>query len=133
MFVRVVLLLAAISLVPAGDRDLPTGGRVRADRGVLVDDRGPFLAMGASLFWALWGERHDPDRLDRNLVWLAQREFNYVRMFAMVGSETWRDRAIDPGAADYWTIVDRLFAAAELRLGGKDHKQRVRIVRAEPR
>lgn len=30
-------------------------------------------------------------------------------------------------------IVDRLFAAAELRLGGKGDKQRVRIVRAESR
>jgi hypothetical protein len=83
---------------------------VRADRGVLVDDRGPFLAIGASLFWALWGERHDPDQLDRNLAWLAQHEFDYIRILAMVGSETWRDRAIDPAAPDYWAIVDRLFA-----------------------
>jgi len=30
-------------------------------------------------------------------------------------------------------IVDRLFAAAELRLGGKGDEQRVRIVRAESR
>ena len=30
-------------------------------------------------------------------------------------------------------IVDRLFAAAELRLGGKGDRQRVRIIRAEPR
>jgi type IV secretion system protein VirB9 len=30
-------------------------------------------------------------------------------------------------------IVDRLFATAELRLGGKSDRQSVRIIRAEPR
>ena len=102
----VCVCLASIGVLIEVDRP---AGRVRADRGVLVDDRGPFLAIGASLFWALWGERHDPDRLDRNLAWLAQREFDYVRIFAMVGSDTWRDRVIDPRAADYWAVVDRLF------------------------
>src|SRR5512145_794541 len=101
----VFVCLASVGLLIDGES--PTG-RVRADRGVLVDDRGPFLAIGASLFWALWGERHDPDRLDRNLAWLAQREFDYVRILAMVGSETWSDRVIDPGAKDYWAVVDRL-------------------------
>jgi len=125
--VVIFILLASAGLMAAGDPDatpMPDvpgqmaaagsegerAGRVRADRGVLVDDGGPFLALGASLFWALWGERHDPDRLDRNLKWLADRDFDYVRILGMVGSETWRDRAIDPDAPDYWPIVDRLFA-----------------------
>ena len=112
MLIRVVLVLLVVAAgwpaaVPAQhDR----AGRVRADRGVLVDDGGPFLALGASLFWALWGERHDADRLDRNLTWLAEADFDYVRIFGMVGSESWRDRAIEPDAPDYWSIVDRLFA-----------------------
>ena len=96
--------------VATEERQARRHGRVRADRGILVDDGGPFLALGASLFWALWGERHDPDRLDRNLQWLADRDFDYIRMLGMVGTESWRDRAIDPAAPDYWPIVDRLFA-----------------------
>jgi len=32
-----------------------------------------------------------------------------------------------------WMIVDRLFAAAELRLGDKTSEQRVRIVRTDGR
>ena len=105
-----VVLVLLIGSLPGTAGGLNPEGRVRADRGVLIDDGGPFLAMGASLFWALWGERHDPDRLDRNLAWLAERDFDYIRIFGMVGSETWRDRAIDPAAEDYWVIVDRLFA-----------------------
>lgn len=96
--------------VATEERQARRHGRVRADRGILVDDGGPFLALGASLFWALWGERHDPDRLDRNLQWLADHDFDYIRMLGMVGTESWRDRAIDPAAPDYWPIVDRLFA-----------------------
>jgi len=81
-------------------------GRVRAEGKAFADDGGPFLALGASLFWALWGEAHDAERLDRNLSWLADRDFDYVRILGMVGSETWQDRRIDPRAPDYWAVVD---------------------------
>ncbi|MGE0702734.1 MAG: hypothetical protein AB7F99_10045 [Vicinamibacterales bacterium] len=83
-------------------------GAVRLDGRSFADEQGPFLALGATLFWALWGERHDPDRLDGNLAWLAARGVDYVRLLGMIGGTSWEDREIDPDADDYWTIVDRL-------------------------
>jgi hypothetical protein len=75
-----------------------------------VDDGGPFNALGTSLFWALWGEAHDADRLDANLSWLAARGVDYVRVLGTVGGESWSDRVIDGRAPDYWATVDRFFA-----------------------
>lgn len=83
-------------------------GPVRIDGHAFADDHGTWNPLGASLFWALWGERHDPERLDRNLVHLAQHHVDYVRVLGMVGSQTWADRLIDPRASDYWDVVDRL-------------------------
>jgi hypothetical protein len=96
----------------------PTFGVVTTERRAFADSRGLFNAIGASLFWALWGERHDQERLEsRNISVLAGR-VDYVRILAMVGSETWSDRVIDPRAPDYWQVVDALFTrlrAAQLR------------------
>jgi hypothetical protein len=120
--------LAALALgIPLSSADLPltmaqvggvrqetsatrrdAAGRVRLDGRVLRDDRGPFPALGASLFWALWGEQHDAARLDANLRWLAERGVDHVRILGMVGSETWADRRIDPANPYYWATVDRL-------------------------
>jgi hypothetical protein len=83
-------------------------GRVSLAGRALSAQDGPFPALGATLFWALWGEAHDPDRLDANLAWLAARRVDYVRILGMVGSESWSDRRIDPAAAEYWPTVDRL-------------------------
>src|SRR5690606_1900407 len=66
-------------------------------------------ALGVSLFWALWGERHDAARLDANLAHLAEHDVDYVRILGMVGAPTWEDRVIDPAWPDYWAVVDRLF------------------------
>jgi hypothetical protein len=82
-------------------------GPVTLDGRALSDSDGPFLAVGATLFWALWGEAHDPDRLDANLAWLAERGVDYVRILGMVGTDSWRDRRIDPSSPDYWPTVDR--------------------------
>src|SRR5688572_23532721 len=84
-------------------------GPVRIEHRAFADDGGAWNALGASLFWALWGERHDPDRLDANLAYLAQHSVDYVRILGMVGSESWADRVIDPWAPDYFPVVDRLF------------------------
>ncbi len=83
-------------------------GPVRLDRSAFVDDQGPWNALGTSLFWALWGEKHDPARLEQNLAWLAAREVDYIRILGMVGGPSWADRTIDPHASDYWSTVDAL-------------------------
>jgi hypothetical protein len=96
----------------------PSGRRgiVRLVGRAFTDDDGVWNPLGASLFWALWGERHDPDRLERNLAHLASKSVDYVRILGMVGTETWADRVIAPAWPDYWDVVAQLFARLE-RLG----------------
>jgi hypothetical protein len=107
----VALLLAAIVATVAPPA-AAGNGVVRLEGRALADDDGPFLALGATLFWALWGEAHAPDVLDANLRWLAERGVDYVRVLGMVGAESWADRRIDPAAPDYWRSVDGLVARA---------------------
>lgn len=84
-------------------------GPVRLQGRAFADDGGTWNPLGASLFWALWGERHDPDRLDANLAHLAAHGFDFIRILGMVGASSWEDRTIDPKASDYWSIVGQLF------------------------
>jgi hypothetical protein len=120
-------VIAAILLAAADPRAAvapdPRRGAVVLSGRALADQDGPFLALGATLFWALWGEANDPERLDANLAWLADRGVHYVRILGMVGGESWSDRRIDPTAPDYWTIVDRLL----VRLGRHGLRAQVTI------
>lgn len=102
--------LPAITLTKATPPIVGRRGPVRLQGRTLVDDDGPFLGLGASLFWALWGEQHDPERLDRNLAWLAERGVDYVRILGQVGGVSWSDRLINPRASEYWLTVDALLA-----------------------
>ena len=88
-------------------------GTVRLEGRTFADDRGPWNPLGTTLFWALWGEKHDPERLDRNLAHLAAHEVDYVRMLGMVGAPSWEDRTIDPQWPDYWDVAARLFDRLE--------------------
>lgn len=103
-------LVALVSLTASGMTPQARGGRVRLVERALTDDGEPFNALGASLFWALWGERHDTERFDANLAWLAQHGVDFVRVLAMAGGESWFDRRIDPRAAGYWESVDGLLS-----------------------
>jgi hypothetical protein len=113
-------------------------GSVRLEERAMADDDGPFLALGATLFWGLWGEQHEPERLDRNLAWLAERGVDYVRILGMVGGVSWEDREVDPAGANYWSTVDRfldrlarhglraqvtLFAEADAMMSDPDERQ----------
>jgi hypothetical protein len=86
----------------------------RLDRAV-ADDHGPFFAIGATFFWALWGWRHDRDRLLRNLDFIAST-VDYVRVLGQVGrpdpQDSWHDRIIDPDVDGYWDDVAGLLDAA---------------------
>ena len=104
---------AALGLVPPVPVPLPPipvpTGTVRVENGALIDDRGPFNGLGASLFWALWGCKFDRERLDQNLATLQPGRFDYVRIFAQVGESeqdvAWGDRYIDPDWPDYATVL----------------------------
>jgi len=82
-------------------RSAPTGV-VHSRGAAFADDRGPFLPLGATLFWGPWGYRFDRARLERHLEFLAARGVDYVRVLGQVGEpgpnpeDTWSDRPIDP-------------------------------------
>ena len=87
---------------PAGR--LPRGP-VRADRHAVADADGPFNALGATLFWGVWGYKFDRDRLERNLAALSEAGVDYVRVLGSVGGSSWSDRQVDPQWPDYDEVV----------------------------
>lgn len=108
----ILTLIANLSLTPASVH-AAGHGRVRLVQHAMTDDGGPFLALGATLFWALWAERHDATHLDENLAWLSERGVDYVRILAMVGGTSWEDREIDPAEGHYWNTVDAFLTRLE--------------------
>lgn len=66
-------------------------GGVQLTGHAFADTGGPYLAVGASLFWGGWGCLHDRDRFERNLKFLAGK-VDYIRVLAIVGPNGWRDR-----------------------------------------
>lgn len=83
----------------------PVRGRVRLDGRSFADDNGPRPALGASLFWLAWGYRHDRERLEANLQWLAERGVDFVRALGEVGGRGWEDRVVDPAWPDYVDVI----------------------------
>jgi hypothetical protein len=70
-------------------------GLVRLAGRAFIDDDGPYLAVGASLFWALWGYQNDRQRLEHHLDYFAARGVDYIRVFGVIGPR-WSDRIVDP-------------------------------------
>jgi hypothetical protein len=96
--------------LPPGPAPIPPPtGIVRIENGAMVDDRGPFNALVASLFWALWGYKFDRERLEQNLVTLRPGQFEAVRIFGQVGESpqdaAWGDRYIDPDWPDFASVL----------------------------
>jgi hypothetical protein len=86
-------------------------GLVRLEGRAFADDGGPYLAVGASLFWAPWGYRHDRQRLERHLEFLADRGVDYIRVLGVVGPRGWADRTVsaaDPQLESTWAGVTDL-------------------------
>lgn len=77
------------------------------------DDRGPWLAVGASLFAAANLYKFDRERLERNLRWLAEHGVDYIRALGCVGAlPYWEGRQVDPRWSDYPQIIDGTTAFA---------------------
>ena len=97
----------------------PRHGIVRVAARTFVDDDGPYLAVGASLFWAVYGYQQDRARLEQNLTFLAANGVDYVRVLAVVGPDGWTDRTVDPRAAGWDAAIagtTDLIAAHGLRV-----------------
>lgn len=71
-------------------------GRVRASGRALADDQGEFHALGATVMWALWAYKNDRAWLDRNLQFLSERGFHYIRALGVI------DRKIETNPNAYW-------------------------------
>jgi hypothetical protein len=75
----------------------------------LVDDGGPFNAVGATMMWAAWGYKFDKERLEQNLEFLSQNGFHYVRALGVVGhpseEDYWDGREIDWHWPDYADVI----------------------------
>ncbi|MBI2433432.1 MAG: hypothetical protein HYV26_11230, partial [Candidatus Hydrogenedentes bacterium] len=99
-----LVILLAPTLASAG----PRADVVRLDGTGFVDDGGPFPALGASLFWAVWGFKQDRARLEENLETLAGHDVDFIRYFAQVGPKYWEDRTVDP----HWPDYDEMLAGA---------------------
>src|SRR5690606_9968131 len=88
-------------------------GAVKASNRALKDDQGEFYALGATMMWALWAYKHDRAWLDRNLQFLSENGFDYIRSLGVI------DRKIhtDPRAYYYklhmameWPDYDQMIA-----------------------
>jgi hypothetical protein len=110
-----VLALAALvhtlpdaSAASARRPDSVRSGVVHASGRVFADDDGAFLALGTTVFWALWGFEHDRERLGRNLDAVRRAGFDYIRVLGAVGPDGWTDRAVDPNDPGWDERVSQL-------------------------
>jgi hypothetical protein len=65
-------------------------GTVRLVNRTFVDDQGPFLGLGATLFWAHWGFIHDRPKLEAHLKFLAGK-VDYIRVIVVCW---WPERTV---------------------------------------
>lgn len=79
-------------------------GIVRASGQVLVDDDGPFLAIGTTLFPLGNRFKFALDQLRQNLAYL-KGKVHYVRALAVVGGKSWEDRPMDPTWPDWAQVI----------------------------
>jgi len=101
-----IALLTAAALGGTVLQSPKPSGIVRASGRAVADDRGPFPALGASLFWAAWAYKHDRARLDSHLKLLAEHDFDYVRALGVVGRQpAWSGREIDARWPDYDQVI----------------------------
>lgn len=82
-------------------------GLVRAIGRAFVDDTGPFLPLGATLLWALYGWKFERERVIQNIAYYGQRQqaFDYIRILCQVN---WPGRAIAPSWPEYDHLLGEL-------------------------
>ena len=92
-------LILLDSLPPSAPPAFPVRqGIVRCERRVVRDDTGVFHPLGLTLFWALYGWKHEREKILATLAWLRTKGFDYVRI---LGEVDWEGRTIDPRWPDY--------------------------------
>ena len=111
----VIVLVLAVGLALATERAEPV---VAASNGAPRFDR---TVLGASLFRAAWAYRHDRGWLDDQLEFLAEHDFDAIRVLGEVGDPTapdfWDGREIDWRWPDYESVIAGLTDLAYDRYG----------------
>lgn len=99
---------ARSEVVVTCDTDIPDGVPQLAGR-ALTDDGGPFLGLGATMMWAAWAYKYDRPKLEANLQFLAEHDFDFIRALGAVGDpngpDYWDGREIDPNWEDYPAVI----------------------------
>jgi hypothetical protein len=113
----VVLLLTTGVAATTSEVERPRRGVVRTCGRALCDDGGAWPALGASMFWAMWGYKFDRARLEANLKFLADHDFDYIRVLGELGGPHWNDRQVDPRWPDYDRVVAELTDLAYQKYG----------------
>jgi hypothetical protein len=85
------------------------GGVPQLQGRALVDGEGPFVALGATMMWAAWAYKNDRPRLEANLQFLAEHDYDFIRALGVVGDvnepDYWDGREIDPKWPDYPEVI----------------------------
>jgi len=88
-------------------------GKVRAEGKKLLDDNGPFLALGATLFPMPWACLNDMARLKDNIRDMLDQGCECFRVGNVTGSggsnvqeDSWYDRCLNPGVQGWQTWID---------------------------
>lgn len=85
------------------------GAAVGLDGNSLVDQDGPFNALGATMMWAAWAYKFDRPRLEANLAFLRDHGYDYIRALGVVGDydapDYWDGREIDRRWPDYPEVI----------------------------
>jgi hypothetical protein len=115
--VSVILLIGSIVAGLGGRARSAPEGVVRTDGHAVADARGPFNALGATLFWGAWAYEFDRARLERNLAALGDAGVDYIRVLGSVGGRTWEDRPVDPRSQNYEAVIAGLTDLAYDRYG----------------
>lgn len=86
-------------------------GLVSLNNRVFEDADGLFNPLGATLFWAVWGEKNDPSKYKENLKSLKDAGVDYIRVLGEVGPAFWQDRTITKDDARQYlgSAIDRAY------------------------
>lgn len=99
---------AAANVIVSCEGGVPDGVP-QLDGRALVDGDGPFLALGATLMWAAWAYKYDLPKLEANLQFLAEHDYDFIRALGVVGDpggpDYWDGREIDPHWPDYAEVI----------------------------
>jgi hypothetical protein len=88
---------------------------ITLDNRVMCEGNTPYIPIGFTMMWAMWGCRHAKEQWKQNLNYMRdQKIFDYVRILTNVrdnpnsSSDYWQGKGIDTEWADYEEILEEV-------------------------